>query len=142
MIWYFLLILRTIGYDKHLVLQPNGIYYIFLYSQNSLYIIKTMCTFYHVNFNLICLVGTLFQESNIRHKDFRSSRLRPWRSDHPPWILKRGGLESSGQRLISSIGKTKIIAFFFGPFFFNFSGFRKKLLNWIFRNFFRFWNFF
>ena len=28
---------------------------------------------------------------------------------YPPWILKRGGLESSGQRLISSIGKTKRI---------------------------------
>ena len=30
----------------------------------------------------------------------------------PPWILKWGGLESSGQRLIASIGKTKRIAFF------------------------------
>ena len=30
----------------------------------------------------------------------------------PPWILKRAGLESSGQRLISSIGKTKRIEFF------------------------------
>ena len=32
---------------------------------------------------------------------------------HTPWILKRGGLESSGWRLISLIGKTKRIAFFF-----------------------------
>ena len=39
-------------------------------------------------------------------------------SNHPPsWILKQGGLESSGQRLISSISKTKIIAFLC---FFNF----------------------
>ena len=34
------------------------------------------------------------------------------RSGYPPWILKWGGLESSGQRLISSIGKTKRIGFF------------------------------
>ena len=31
----------------------------------------------------------------------------------PPWILKRGGLESSGQRLIPLNGKTKRIAFLF-----------------------------
>ena len=30
----------------------------------------------------------------------------------PPWILKRGGLESSGQRLMASNGKTNRIAFF------------------------------
>ena len=30
----------------------------------------------------------------------------------PPWIVKRGGLESSGRGLISSIGKTKRIEFF------------------------------
>ena len=55
------------------------------------------------------------KKSNIRHKDFR------WfvQSDFvcnahatPPWILKRGGLESSGRILISSNGKTKRIAFF------------------------------
>ena len=34
-------------------------------------------------------------------------------SGYPPWILKRAGLESSGRRLISSIGKTKGIAIFF-----------------------------
>ena len=42
--------------------------------------------------------------SDIRHKDFRS--------DHPTWILKRGGLASSGQRLIFSIGRNKLIKFF------------------------------
>ena len=31
----------------------------------------------------------------------------------PPWILKRGGVESSGRRLISSFVKTKRIAFFY-----------------------------
>ena len=35
------------------------------------------------------------------------------RSGYTPWIQKRGGLESSGQRLISSFGKTQKIAFFF-----------------------------
>ena len=30
----------------------------------------------------------------------------------PPWILKGAGMDSSGQRLISSIGKTKRLAFF------------------------------
>ena len=34
----------------------------------------------------------------------------------PPWILKRAGLESSDQGLISSIGKAKIIAFFLSLF--------------------------
>ena len=48
--------------------------------------------------------------SKIRHKDFRLSFvLCPLsRSGYPPWILKRGGLENSGRRLISSNGKTKI----------------------------------
>ena len=36
-------------------------------------------------------------------------RLKP---PHPPSILKRGGLKSSGQRLISSNSKTERIAFF------------------------------
>ena len=36
------------------------------------------------------------------------------RSGYTPWILKWVGLESSGQRLISSIGKTKRIAFCLG----------------------------
>ena len=46
----------------------------------------------------------------------------------PPWILKRGGVESSGRRLISSIGKSKRIAFFF---------FKEKIY---FQNFEIFWN--
>ena len=37
----------------------------------------------------------------------------PSHSGYPPWILKQGGLDSFGQRLISSIGKTKRMAFFF-----------------------------
>ena len=50
--------------------------------------------------------------SNIRHNDFRAPSVRRnAQGTPPPWILKRGGLESCGQRLISSIGKTKIIAF-------------------------------
>ena len=35
-----------------------------------------------------------------------------WQKRPLAWILKGGGLESSGQRLNSSIGKTKGIAFF------------------------------
>ena len=38
----------------------------------------------------------------------------------PPWILRWGGRDSSGQRLISSNGKTKKIAFFLrGKIFFE-----------------------
>ena len=52
--------------------------------------------------------------SNIRHNDFRPPSFRPpSRSRYPPWILKRGGLESSGRRLISLTSKTKRIAYFF-----------------------------
>ena len=53
-----------------------------------------------------CLIG-----DNPIHKDLRPSPPPPppSHSGDPPWILKRGGLESSGQELISSIGKTKII---------------------------------
>ena len=43
------------------------------------------------------------QASYIRHKDFRPSSITLRLP--PPWILKRDGLESYGQRLISSIGK-------------------------------------
>ena len=50
--------------------------------------------------------------SNIRHKDFRPFVCPLSRSGYPPWILKQAGLESSGRRLISSIGKTKKNAFF------------------------------
>ena len=48
------------------------------------------------------------EESNIR-----ISVLRPSVRNTPPWILKWGGLERSGQRLISFNCKTKIITFFF-----------------------------
>ena len=52
-------------------------------------------------------------KSNIRHNDFRLLFvLCSSRSGTPPWILKLGGLESSSGIIISSIGKTKIIAFF------------------------------
>ena len=48
-----------------------------------------------------------------RRISVRPSVLRPLsHSDHPPWIMKRGGLESSGWRLISAIGNTKRIAMF------------------------------
>ena len=62
--------------------------------------------------NLLFFLSLL--DSYIRHKDFRlpSVLCLPWRSCYPPWILKRGGLESSGQRIISSMGKTKRTAFF------------------------------
>ena len=54
----------------------------------------------------------------------------------PPWILKRGGPESSGQQLISSIGKTKIIALFLAKNsnlsdVWNFLGFVKKFLTFL-----------
>ena len=55
----------------------------------------------------------------------------------PPWIQKRAGLESSGWRLISSIGKTEIIAFCFGKKKY-FQIFR---LQFFFKDFFRFWLF-
>ena len=45
--------------------------------------------------------------------DKRISGLSPPRSGYPPWILKRGGLESSGRRLISPIGKKKENSIFF-----------------------------
>ena len=78
-------------------------------------------------------------ESNIRHYDFRPPspflRSPPSGSDHAPWILKRGGLESSGQRLIYSIRFIDILGFqfFFGFFkdifwiFFGFNLFLKLL---------------
>ena len=42
----------------------------------------------------------------------------PSRSGASPWIQKRGGLESTGRRLISAFGKTKRIEFFWAIFFF------------------------
>ena len=51
------------------------------------------------------------KKSLIRHKDFRPSPSGLlYNAQTTP--LKRGGLNSSGRRLISSIGKTKGIAFF------------------------------
>ena len=47
---------------------------------------------------------------------FRSSVRTSLRLCYPPWILKRGGLESYTPTLISSIGKTKRIAFFLAFF--------------------------
>ena len=50
-----------------------------------------------------------------RRISFVRSSVRPFVLRHarttPPENLKRAGLESSGRRLISSIGKTKRIAF-------------------------------
>ena len=56
------------------------------------------------------------KSSYIRLKDFRLFVRHA--QGTPPWILKRGGLESSGRRLISSNGKTKLIVFFYYFFFF------------------------
>ena len=63
------------------------------------------------NFGICLTIGFLL--FYFRHKDFGPSSVCPSRSGYPPWNLKRGGLESSGQRLISSIGKTKRRALFF-----------------------------
>ena len=52
----------------------------------------------------------LIFSSNIRHKDFRTPSVCDAQGT-PRWILKRGGLESSGRRLISSISKTKRIVY-------------------------------
>ena len=54
----------------------------------------------------------LHHQSNIRHDDFRAS-VRVSRSGYPPWILKRGGLESSGRIPSSLYWKTKRIAFIY-----------------------------
>ena len=56
-------------------------------------------------------------KSNIRHKDFRPF-VRLSRSDHPSWIRKRAGLESSGRIASSYYWKTKRKAFFFIQIFF------------------------
>ena len=49
-------------------------------------------------------------QSYIGHKDLSCPSPASGSGD-PPWILKLGGLEGSGQRLISIIGKTKRMAF-------------------------------
>ena len=65
--------------------------------------------------DVICFLVSL---SNIRKEKCRPATTPTTttspvsRSGYPPWIQKRAGLESSGRRLISSIGKTKGIAFF------------------------------
>ena len=66
--------------------------------------------------------------SFIRHKDFSPFFLLRNDQGTLPWILKRGGMETSGQRLISSISKTKRITFFFAKkkYFSNFQSFEKK----------------
>ena len=63
-----------------------------------------------------------------------------------PWILKWAGLESSGQRLISSISKTKRIAFLSCKQFFSLWKFpdffvEKKWFFEIYQDFLRFWDF-
>ena len=72
------------------------------------------------------------------------------RSGYPPWILKWSGLESSGRRLISSIGKTKRKGFFLGQkqYFKNFEIFWKKvffldfqILFYLYGQFLDFWGF-
>jgi hypothetical protein len=59
-------------------------------------------------------VWTKWQLPNIRKGKYRPDTIPAAavcacmsRLGYPPWILKWGELESSGQRLISSIGKTK-----------------------------------
>ena len=52
--------------------------------------------------------------SYIRYEDFLCPSPPPSGLGYPPLNLKWAGLESSGQRLISLIGKTKRITFFFG----------------------------
>ena len=58
-----------------------------------------------------CIVPMLI--SYIRKGKYRPATpaTPPSRSGDPPWVLKWAGLESSGRRIIYSIGKTKIIAF-------------------------------
>ena len=70
--------------------------------------------------------------------------LAPSHSYYPPWNLKLGGLESSGPRLISSIGKTKRIAFFLAKkkYFQNFQIFWKKRIFLDFLRFFEIFDFF
>ena len=57
----------------------------------------------------VCVMKSKIRQENFRPFDF------VLRNAHgiPRWILKWGGLESSGRRLTSSFGKTKRIAFFF-----------------------------
>ena len=89
----------------------------------------------------VCTTEQLYSIlSYIRKKESCPAPAAVSRSGYPPWILKRGGLESSGQKLISSFGKTKRIAFlyfFFGKkkYFQNFQIFWKKVIFWDFLRF-------
>ena len=79
--------------------------------------------------NLGVLKILIFQQLRIlyRNKDFCPSSTVTLTVD--PLDSERGGLESSGLRLISSNGKTKIIAFFFNEeifFLSKFSNFLRK----------------
>ena len=73
-------------------------------------------------------------ESFIRKGKYHLATPALWRSGYPPWNLKQGGLKSSCWRLISSIGKTKIIAFFLQEkkkkLFKIFWYFEKKMICW------------
>ena len=62
-------------------------------------------------FFLFSYLFLFLKQSYISHKDYRSPSGLRHDQGTPPWILKRGGLESYGRILISSIGKTKRIVF-------------------------------
>ena len=83
----------------------------------------------------LCLLAASSYDGsvNIRGLDYKYhilyTRISCSGSGYPPWILKRDGLESSGQRLISSIAKTNKIKFFLGKKnIFKFSDFLKKMI--------------
>ena len=75
---------------------------------------KTFFFFLFFSFKLQNILSAK-KESNIRHYNFRPAATLAFVMLRvpPPWILKRGWLESSGWIPISSIGKTKGIALFF-----------------------------
>ena len=81
--------------------------------------------------------------SYIRHKDFCLPPLYfgLCSTQGTPWNLKRGGLKSSGQRLISSIDKTKRIFFFESNIFKLLAFLKKKNFGWFFEVFSRFYDF-
>ena len=76
-------------------------------------------------------IRSKLQKSYIRKGKCRTATTTPTqsRSGQPPWILIRGGLESSGRRLISSMGKIKRIAFFFCKILYFFKMFSFFLLK-------------
>ena len=96
---------------------------------------------------LSCLVVLLFILYPILDTRISFVLLRPSVTLRvPPWILKRGWVESAGQRLISSIGKTERIAFLFNFFdkkniFKIFQFFEKRDLFLDFLKFLKFSNF-